>query len=101
MGIRFFQQRGGIRLLLAASLLSLLACFAMAPSLSSWLQTVLIVPILVKAQTSTPTPGASATTSYRPEFTVPDAATHGATLLANIDDPEVQPDTTLNSCYRI
>ena len=90
MGLRLSRLRGGILVLLVASLFSLLTCFTMAPSLSGWLQTFLLLPILVDTQTSTPAPGASATTSYRPEFTVPDAATHGATLLANIDDSQVR-----------
>ena len=61
----------------------------MAPSVPKWLQSALLAPLLVKAQTLTPAAGTSATTSYRPQFTVPDAATHGATLIANIDDPQV------------
>ena len=66
----------------------------MARSLK-WLQSALLVSILVNlvnlvnAQTSTPAAGASATTSYRPLFTVPTEATVGANLLPNIEDPQV------------
>jgi hypothetical protein len=61
----------------------------MKRSMLKWLQGALIAPILVNTQNSTPAPGASATTSYRPLFTVPNEATNGANLLPNIEDPQV------------
>ena len=47
-----------------------------------------MVPSLVSAQSSSASPGASRTTSYLPQFTVPESADIGANLLPNIYNPD-------------
>lgn len=57
---------------------------------SSKLQAVclLVAPTLIFAQSSSASPGASRTTSYAPQFTVPETADLGANLLPNILNPD-------------
>lgn len=52
------------------------------------LQGLLLLPLLVSAQSKTSSQHASSATSYRPEFTAPESVDIGANLLPNILNPK-------------
>jgi alpha-glucosidase len=74
---------------------------SMMSRLWSWLQAFLLVLTVTEAQSSTASSGpTSITTTYAPQFTVPDRVNYGQNLLPNIYDPKAPVAQDLCPGYR-